>query len=114
MSTAPEAFLPESYALTMIESFAASCGTAALVLVLEDQPEEEAAKIKETIITAWKKTWRDKFQRDMEEYNRDLADSKTTKTEHFPQPEEYQLGFNRALASAEKTARISIGAETKE
>lgn len=113
-SKPPEAYLPEDYAMTMLQSFTASCGVAALIFVLQEKPEEEAIKTKEAIIKTWKKTWLDKFQNDMQNYNEVLADSTTTKTEDFPQPEEYQLGFNRALAVAEKSARVSLGLEDEE
>lgn len=107
----PKAFLPESYAMTMVQSFSASCGIAALVIALEDREPEEGIKIKETLIKAWKDSWVNQFKEDIEEYNQILADSLTTKTEDLPQPEEYQLGFTRALKMAENTARKSLGLE---
>lgn len=97
--------------MTMVQSFSASCGIAALVIALEEREPEEAIKIKETLIKAWKDSWVAQFKMDIEEYNQILADSLTTKTEEMPQPEEYQTGFTRALKMAENTARKSLGLE---
>jgi len=78
-------------------------------MILQNLEEDESRKIKELIVARWKTTWIERFRLDVSVYNDILSDSPTTKTEDEPQPEEYQLGFNRALAEAEIQARTVLG-----
>lgn len=108
----PEAFLPGEYANGMLESFFFSCGVTALVMILNELPQEDADRIRNLLLEKWRAGWQTRFKGDMSIYNDILSDSPTTKTETLPQPEEYQLGFNRAMADAEKAARHALGMKT--
>ena len=103
----PLAIVPDEYPLILSQSFGACCGLTALLLALEQLPEEERNPVKERMLKAWKSMWVDNFQKGLTLYNDALA--KTTNSVQLPQPEQYQIGFNRALATAEKSARVSLG-----
>lgn len=108
-SVDPLALTPEQLPAVLAQSFGAACGLTALLLALEHLPEDERLAVKERMLGAWKRMWVETFQRGMTEYNDVL--SKVTNSVQLPQIEDYQLGFNRALAAAEKSARISLEME---
>ncbi len=101
-----EAFLPEEYAINIMHTLGAACGVTAFHLALEDRDPDERREIKENLLKSWLAQWRVNFGRDITEYNETL--SKTTNAHKLPQPEEYQLGFNRIMAVAEQTARVAL------
>lgn len=105
----PLALTPDQLPSVLAQSFGSACGLTALLLALEHLPEDEREPAKERMLNAWKRMWVETFQRGMTQYNDVLA--KVTNSIQLPQPEEYQLGFNRALAAAERSARISLGME---
>lgn len=106
----PLAIIPADYPLILSQSFGSSCGLTALLLILSEMPEKEATNIKEKMLGAWKGMWVANFQSSMSAYIADLSEYEDPHGEdEMPQPEEYQLGFNLALAAAEKSARQSLG-----
>lgn len=104
----PLAIIPADYPLILSQSFGSCCGLTALLLVLSEMEDQtEATRIKETMLKAWKNMWIGTFQGSMAQYNVEL--SETDDEDEMPQPEEYQLGFNLAMAAVEKSARESLG-----
>jgi len=104
------AIVPADYPLILSQSFGSCCGLTALLMCLSEVPPEEATRIKETMLKAWKNMWVDNFQRSITAYIADMSEDDES-DERMPQPEEYQLGFNLAIANAEKSARESLGME---
>lgn len=107
----PLAIVPEDYPLILSQSFGSACGLTALLLVLEREEDKTQVEIKEKMMKAWKGMWVENFQKSLSIYMTTLEE--VSNNEELPQPEEYQLGFNRALAAAEKSARISLGLEVE-
>lgn len=103
------AFLPEEYAINIMHTLGAACGVTAFHLALEDREPDEAQQIKENLLKVWLAQWRANFNKDVLEYNEALSEVKNSAK--MPQPEEYQLGFNRMMAIAEKTARVALRME---
>lgn len=103
------AFLPEEYAINIMHTLGAACGVTAFHLAIEDKSPEEQAAIKENLLRTWLAQWQVNFSRDITEYNQTL--SKVTNSHQLPQTEDYQLGFNRVMAVAEKTARVALRME---
>lgn len=103
----PLAIVPSEYPLILSQSFGSACGLTALLIVLETLPEDQQNEIKRRMMGAWKKMWMENFQEGITRYSETL--SKISHADALPQPEELQLGFNRALGAAEKSAKISLG-----
>jgi hypothetical protein len=102
-------FLPDDYAMTIMSSLSASCSFRALSHSLEGKPVEERNQIIESIFSAWRTSWRAKFQEDMGMYNDLLASGKVTgAADQLPSPEEYQEQFNRTMKEVEGSARAAL------
>jgi len=102
-------FLPDDYAMTIMASLSASCSFRALAHALESKPVEERKEIVESIFSAWRTSWRSKFQEDMGMYNTLLVSGKVTgAADQLPSPEEYQEQFNRTMKEVEGSARAAL------
>lgn len=101
--------LPNEYAMTITQSFAAGCGITALLLVLEGKDVKTQRAVKEQVINIWKRQWVDIFQRDLARRNEILC--KVEGGDVLQQPEELQVAFNAYMAMAEKSARVSLRLE---
>ena len=106
ISSAKHPLTQDEYPEALAASFGAACGLTALHLVLEKMDKVEQDHIKENLVSVWKKTWQSSFQETMKTYVGDLG--KVRNVGKLPQPEEYQLLFNQALAAAERSARVSL------
>jgi hypothetical protein len=95
--------------LAIRQSLGICCGVTALHLILEKMSPTESAAIKESIIETWRGMWRETFQRQMAEYTMTL--NKVTNSHKLDQPEDFQEAFNKALADAEKNARVTLRME---
>lgn len=102
-------FLPDDYALTIMSSLSAACSFRALSHALETKPVEERNQIIESIFSAWRTSWRAKFQEDMFMYNGLLTSGKVEgAVDQLPSPEEYQEQFNRTMKEVEGSARAAL------
>lgn len=111
-STPNEAYLPEEYAINIMHTLGAACGVTAFHLAIEDRDPAERREIKENLLKSWLAQWKVNFSRDITEYNETL--SKVTNPDKLPQPEEYQLGFNKVMKVAEQTARTALRMDEEE
>jgi hypothetical protein len=108
----PEPFLPDNYAATIATSLAASASFLALHYALLSLPKEQSDAIKESVISAWKRTWRAKFQEDMTLYTKLLSDGRVEGAiEQLAAPEELQGRFDRTLKEVESSARAALWPE---
>lgn len=101
--------LLEDYTLNIMQSFGGACAVTALLLVLESYEPDEQTRIKEKMLSVWRKNWLGTFQRDLLRYNGVLG--RVENGSKLTQTEDIQTELNRALAAAEKSARIALRME---
>ncbi len=108
----PDTFMPDDYSATIATSLAASCSFLALHHSLVALPKADADSIKESVIRAWRNTWRAKFQEDIVMYTKLLGDGRVEgAVEQLMAPEELQQRFDRTLKEVEASARAALWPE---